>query len=169
MDIHQAYEQLRYQGQTITSLVAGLTEEQARWKPEPESWSVLEILNHLVDEEILDFRAHLGHILFSPNEPWSAIDPEGWVHAKKYNERNLGETVTQFKSEREKSIAWLTGLSNPNWDAAITLEWGDLMAGDMLASWLAHDLLHLRQLVALRYQLTQQTNLPYRVGYAGQW
>jgi hypothetical protein len=39
----------------------------------------------------------------------------------------------------------------------------------MLASWLAHDLLHLRQLIELRYQITISRCDPYRVLYAGEW
>jgi hypothetical protein len=39
----------------------------------------------------------------------------------------------------------------------------------MLASWLAHDLLHLRQLIELRYQLTKSNSTPFNVDYAGKW
>ena len=32
-------------------LIAGLAPEQARWKPDPASWSAVEVINHLYDEE----------------------------------------------------------------------------------------------------------------------
>jgi len=169
MEAEKAAEKLRYQGQAILALAEGLNEEESRVKPDPGSWSILEVLNHLVDEEILDFRRHLGHILFTPDQPWPEIDPEGWVTEKKYNKSRLDETIQNFKSEREKSIAWLLGMSPPDWDAAISMPWGALSAGDMLSSWLAHDLLHLRQLVALRYQLNADQCQPYDVAYAGKW
>lgn len=169
MEAEKAVEQLRYQGQAILALTGGLSEVEARNKPDPENWSILEVLNHLVDEEILDFRRHLGHILFTPDQPWPEIDPEGWVTEKNYNKFRLDETIQNFKAEREKSIAWLLGLSQPDWDAAISMPWGALSAGDMLSSWLAHDLLHLRQLVELRYQLTKNQCHPFDVTYAGKW
>lgn len=169
MDLETAAAQLRYQGQAITNLAVGLTGEEARFKPDPEDWSILEVLNHLVDEEVLDFRQHLSHILFTPDQPWPKIDPQGWVTEKHYNDRHLAETVQYFKAEREKSIAWLLGLSAPEWDASVSMPWGSLSAGDMLASWLAHDLLHLRQIVALRYHLTAKQYQPYDVAYAGKW
>lgn len=53
-------QQLQAQGDMILALIAGLTESKARWKPDAESWSILEVLNHLVDEEILDFRQQPG-------------------------------------------------------------------------------------------------------------
>jgi hypothetical protein len=169
MNLANALTQLEAQSQAICALVSGLGVEEVRWKPAPESWSVLEVLSHLVDEEICDFRAHLDHILHTPEQPWPEIDPMGWVTARYYNENELDETLTSFKAEREQSLAWLAQLTQLSWDAAVSLSWGSLSAGDMLASWLAHDLLHLRQLVELRYQLTGRASQPYRLEYAGNW
>jgi hypothetical protein len=49
------------------------------------------------------------------------------------------------------------------------MPWGKLSAGDIMASWLAHDLLHLRQLLELRYHLTLTNSMPYMLEYAGKW
>lgn len=169
MDLNKAIAQLRHQDIVIRSLVASLSDEQARVKPDADSWSILEVLNHLVDEEIFDFRRHTEHILFTPDQPWPEIDPQGWVTEREYNQRVLAETIQNFKSERGKSLIWLGELTDPNWDSKVTFSWGDLSAGDMLASWLAHDLLHIRQLIELKYSLTRSDCLPYGVEYAGKW
>lgn len=169
MDLQKANLQLNEQGQAILALGAGFSSSEARWKSDPDGWSVLEVLNHLVDEEVLDFRRHLDHILHTPEAPWPNIDPQGWVIEKGYNQRDPDKTLAQFKTEREKSLAWLTELGTPNWDSAVRMPWGSLAAGDMLASWLAHDLLHLRQLIELRYQITTSRCEPYSVLYAGEW
>lgn len=169
MDLELAISQLQSQSKAILSLAEGLSIEQARWKPQSQDWSVLEVLNHLADEERLDFRRHLNHILFTPDDSWPEIAPQAWVTEKKYNQRRLDQTLNDFKFERENSLSWLSGLNNPNWDVVIQLPWGKISAGDMLASWLAHDLLHIRQLVELRYQLTLAKSLPYKVAYAGKW
>jgi len=86
MELHNARIQLKAQGQAIAALLAGLTPDAARWKPDLESWSVLAVLNHLVDEEIYDFRANLEHILSTPDQPLPEIDPMGWVTQRHYNE-----------------------------------------------------------------------------------
>ncbi len=169
MEINKAITQLRHQGIVIRSLTADITEENARWKPDDNSWSILEVLNHLLDEEIFDFRQHTEHILFTPDQPWPEIDPQGWVTERAYNQNDLAETLQNFKGEREKSLTWLEELPDPNWDSSVSFPWGTLSAGDMLASWLAHDLLHIRQLVELRYQLTSADFQPYGVEYAGKW
>lgn len=169
MNLNNAISQLEHQGNAIISLGKGIAIEQARWKPSNDDWSILEVLNHLVDEEILDFRRHLHHILFTPDDAWPEIDPQAWVIVKKYNLLALDETLENFKSERDQSIRWLEELKTPNWYAMIQLPWGKLSAGDMMASWLTHDLLHLRQLVELRYHHTLSNSLPFQVEYAGKW
>lgn len=169
MNIHNAVSQLKAQGQAIAALVIELSPEETRWKPARDSWSVLEVLNHLVDEEIYDFRAHLDHILHTPEQTWPEIDPLGWVTLRHYNEGDLNKTLVRFETEREKSLTWLGELTTPDWQTTVTLSWGTLSAGDMLASWLAHDLLHLRQLVELRYLITAVASQPYQLDYAGKW
>jgi hypothetical protein len=169
MNLNDAISQLEHQGSAIISLGKGISMAQARWKPSPEDWSILEVLNHLVDEETLDFRRHLHHIFFTPDEAWPSIDPQAWVIAKKYNLRNLDTTLENLESERGRSIRWLAELKAPNWDSSIQMPWGKLSAGDIMASWLAHDLLHLRQLLELRYHLTFSNSLPYMLEYAGKW
>lgn len=169
MNVQEMIRILRAQGLAISALVRGLTADQARWKPTPESWSVLEVLNHLVDEEIYDFRARVNHILYTPDQDWPEIDPGGWVTQRHYNEQDLDETLIRFEAEREKSLTWLADLGALDLNRTITWDWGTLSAGDFLASWLAHDLLHLRQLVELRYQITSAGCQPYQVDYAGKW
>ena len=46
---------------------------------------------------------------------------------------------------------------------------GLIKAGDMFAAWVAHDLLHTRQLIELRWAFTTQALEPYQVLYAGTW
>ena len=61
----------------ISSLVKDVSEAQARWKPDPQAWSILEVINHLYDEEREDFRQRLDLTLHQPDQPWPPNDPEG--------------------------------------------------------------------------------------------
>jgi hypothetical protein len=169
IDLASCIVQLEGQAQTITALVAGMSSQQARWKPAPDSWSVLEVLNHLYDEEREDFRVRLKYILGGVDGLPPPIDPGGWVAVRRYNERDLEESLSRFGEERSRSLAWLRGLVDPNWDKAIEATFGRLRAGDLLMAWLAHDLLHQRQLVELRYAYHQRQAQPYQVEYAGDW
>jgi hypothetical protein len=153
----------------IHLLAQSVSAQQARWKPDAASWSILEVINHLDDEEREDFRVRLDIILHQPDQPWPPIDPEGWVQERSYNERDLDTSIRNFLAERQRSIVWLGNLASPNWDARYEAAFGSVQAGDMLAAWVTHDQLHLRQLIELHRAYTVQLVAPYRVDYAGPW
>lgn len=147
----------------------GVPDEQARWKPSPDSWSILEVVNHLYDEECEDFRVRLDAILHRPGQPWPSIDPGGWVIIRRYNQRDLAQSARNFLREREESLVWLRDLEPPNWETDDEAPFGETAAGDMLASWAAHDLLHMRQLVELHWAHTMRLVAPHKADYAGSW
>jgi hypothetical protein len=169
MDIYIARSHLANNADTIQSLLEGINQDFAIVRPSQESWSFNEVINHLYDEEREDFREHLDWILHRSNENWPSIDPQAWVTARNYNERNFQMSLTLFLQERKKSLAWLESLQNFNWQKSGKAPWGLITAGDMLAAWVAHDLLHIRQLVELKWDLTKRDMAPYSVGYAGDW
>ena len=143
---------------------------EPHWKPNPERWSTVEILGHLADEEREDFRLRLDLTLHHPEKEWPPIDPEGWVTARKYSQKDPQRVLEDFLSERRRSIAWLDTLESPDGSIARSHPHaGSLSAGDLLASWVNHDLLHLRQIVRLQHEWVEATSKPYRTRYAGEW
>jgi hypothetical protein len=153
----------------IEALVKGVTDDGARWKPDPDSWSILEVINHLYDEEREDFRVRLEIILTGQDREWPPIDPQGWVTERRYNERQLEPSLKAFLEERDRSLEWLHSLGKPNWGALYVSPFGSIRAGDMFAAWVTHDQLHLRQLVELHRLRTAELALPYSLEYAGDW
>ena len=169
MDLDYTVQQLADHATMIGGLVSGVSLEQARWKPAADAWSMLEVMHHLYDEEREDFRRRLDHVLFRSDQPWPSIDPGGWVIQRRYNEQDFEQTVTGFLRERDQTIRWLKTLESPNWQSSYEAPWGPITAGDLLASWVAHDLLHMRQSVELHWVYTTRQLEPFRVEYAGQW
>ena len=169
MDITTIVTQLTRQAEAIYALASLTGDEQARWRPTPGDWSLLEVIHHLLDEEVEDFRTHFDHILFHASDPWPRIDTQSWVTARRYNERSLQDVLARFIDERHASLRWLTSLEAADLDAAVPAPWGALRAGDLLAAWAAHDLLHLRQLVELHFAWTGRASAPYLLDYAGDW
>lgn len=161
--------QLSANAAKIEALVQDIPTGQARWKPDPQSWSVLEVINHLYDEELEDFPQRLKHILNQTAADWPPIDPQGWVAERAYNERELTPSLANFLEARQKSIIWLKTLETPDWQLSYEAPWGPITAGDMFAAWVAHDLLHLRQLVELLWAYNSKEVVPYTIRYAGDW
>lgn len=169
MNFDYCLGQLSTNAAAIQHLVKGVDAEQARWKPIPDSWSILEVINHLADEEREDFRARVDFILAGKKGDPPPNDPIGNVTARRYNERELGASLADFLSEREQSMAWLNGLESPQWDNTYTASWGSIRAGDIMVSWAAHDLLHIRQINELKWAYGQSQFAPYSADYAGEW
>jgi hypothetical protein len=167
MDLENLTNRLLRQAEGIRALVHSVSDHQAHWRPDPDSWSILEVINHLVDEEREDFRARLQMMLHHPGETWRPIDPERWVTERSYNDRDLEPSLDAFGTARNESLAWLRGLSSPDWEATYEASFGQISAGDIMAAWVAHDLLHLRQLVELHWKYLETQAQPFGVEYAG--
>ena len=156
--------------ETLRALIEGLSDETYRWKPPDDAWSILEIVTHLADEEVEDFRTRVRMTLEDPTQPWPSIDPVGWAAERKYNQGNFYEALQRFLTERQNSLKWLSRLNNPNWESTYHHpQIGDLREGDVMCAWVAHDLLHLRQITKRLFQLTQEHCGEYRLDYAGDW
>lgn len=150
-------------------LLKEIPDEQVKWKPAEDKWSLLEIVCHLYDEEREDFRVRLKHVLNATAGAPPSINPAGWVTERKYMERNYTEMLNLFLEEREQSITWLQSLNAPAWNNAYDHpKWGKMTAELFLVNWLAHDLLHLRQILAVKHNyLSLQSS--ETLEYAGTW
>jgi len=169
MEFKTLYQELKYSTEMIRALLAGINQEESQIKPNPESWSILEVVCHLYDEEREDFREHLDFILHRQNEEWHSIDPQGWVTERKYNEQDLYKMSENFFTERQKSLEWLTEISNSDWETTYTSQYSSVSAGEMFSCWVAHDNLHVRQLTELRRKWIERIAQPYDIEYAGDW
>lgn len=154
----------------VRALVADVSEAQALWRPAADQWSILEIVCHLLDEEREDFRTRLDFTLHRPGEAWPPIDPPGWAATRGYRERALAVQLQEWLDERERSLVWLRGLSEPDWARAYHHpKFGPITAGDLLLSWVAHDLLHARQLARRQFEFAALQGAPHSTRYAGDW
>ena len=169
MEFKILYQELVNSTEMIRSLLAGIRQAEAQIKPSRSSWSVLEVVCHLYDEEREDFREHLDFILHRQYEEWHPIAPTAWVKLRKYNEQNFNSMRNKFFRERATSLDWLKKIRNSDWNTAYKSKWGTMRAGDMFACWVAHDNLHIRQLTELRRRHIERITKPYHIQYAGDW
>jgi len=167
MNAAVVFSQLHETPAGVRSLLTGLPDEIARWKPSPTKWSLLEVLCHMADEERQDFRLRLRLVLESSEAPWPDIDPTSWPAQRGYNTRDVKASLIDFDRERAESLKWLGGLGHVRWDAVHHHpKLGSLAAGDLLAAWVAHDLMHMRQMVNLRLAALELGAPPYSTRYA---
>lgn len=143
----------------------------ARWKPGPEHWSILEICCHLRDEEREDFRVRIESTLTDPAKEWPKLGLEGIAEKRGYNGQDLADTLDAFADARAANISWLDDLhpGAPWTQEYVHPKFGSISAGALLAAWAAHDALHLRQIAKRLHQLAVRDGGPHPTTYAGEW
>ena len=141
-----------------------------KWKPPSGNWSILEIVCHLGDEEVEDFRTRVRMTLENPGDDWPPIDPEGVAISRKYQDSSIDDALERFLVERAESVRWLRSLKDPNWQLAYQHpRFGRIQAGEVLTAWVAHDHLHTRQIAKRLFEMSARDGEPYSTSYAGEW
>ena len=148
-------------------LLSNLDTDTVSWKPSETSWSLLEVVCHLLDEEREDFKARILHLFKHPNNHPPAIDPQGWVTERNYAKQDYNTVLQEFFKERTKSIEWLNGLENAPWENSFEHQhFGTMSASLFLTNWLAHDYFHFRQIFKIKYLYLQSQSM-HSLNYAG--
>lgn len=130
----------------LERLTRGVSAARLRKRPEPQKWSVAEILAHLADAEIvLGWRMRL--ILGSPGVPIQAFDQDSWVTALHYDKRDVRSSIAQMKAVREANIAMLKSLAPEQWKHfGMHSERGKESIEHMVKMIAGHDLNHMQQI-----------------------
>src|SRR5882672_8592876 len=92
--------ELKRNKEVFRHMLHGIDDAQIKWKPAPEKWCMLEIICHLYDEEMKDFRARVQSVLEDPSIPLTPIDPVGWVTSNEYMRQDFEQVLHQFLAER---------------------------------------------------------------------
>ena len=170
MDVISLCNTLTQQGEALLRLSSDISDEAARIPLIPGEWSILDVYCHLYDEEREDFRIRVVQTLLNPELPLPSIDPQGWVSARQYHQRSLHQVCQQFAHERVQSVAQLRALPVVDWQRRLNHPRLDQLSAAQVAwAWVAHDLLHIRQITELRYRYFAQYTDAYGYGYAGEW
>jgi hypothetical protein len=112
---HDLLDALRVTPDTLTGLLAGVTQEQAQVaKGGDENWSVVEVLCHLRDAEEYGLQRD---ILMRDRDnpdilPW---DQEKLALERNYAAQNLRAVLAEFIALRQQRVAILEGLSPEGW------------------------------------------------------
>lgn len=163
MDIDEARSRLTVGVDAIDGVVAGLADDEAAFRPRADAPSVLDLLACLAGEEADGFRARVRAALHGavPSSAERGREPFGGRGAYPTSVR---EALVRFREERAVSLAWLATLEAPDLKRANGGSGASPCAGDLLASWVAHDLERLDELVRLRLAWWTERAAPYRTG-----
>jgi hypothetical protein len=149
------------------ALLTGVTDEQARWKPTPDRFSIAELLEHLSHVEAHCFRCRVDEMLAVDNPEFEPYDQNLFYAAGTYSNRDPEESMAHWEEQREDNVEFLLGLEPATLArTARHAKLGPFTLANLLNEWALHDLAHVRQLTELvRAQLYYPEIGPFQVEY----
>lgn len=152
---------------SLELLVGELDEAAWRSRPAPDEWAPVEIICHLRDEEAEDFAARL-RVILGGGTRFVRIDPERSAVERRYREADAQEALAAFRARRAASVELLATVVPDRLHASADRPSGGRLSGlDLLAAWVTHDRLHLRQLAGTLARLWASRWAPLQTDYAG--
>jgi hypothetical protein len=144
---------------TLSALLRGLPEMWTESNEGENTWSVREVVAHLIHAENDDWIPRLRVILKSGEEGvFAPFDREG--HARYGRDKTLDQLLDDFAQARTKGLGELRALKLTAEDLRLRgrhPSFGAVTLSQLLATWAAHDLTHLHQIsriMAYQYRET---------------
>jgi uncharacterized damage-inducible protein DinB len=143
---------------TLRALLADVPEAWTRATEGPGTWSPYDVVGHLIHGERTDWVPRVEHMLRHGDAvPFPPFDREAMFKASAG--ASLAELLDTFARARGESLARLAALGLTDADLARRgrhPELGPVTLGQHLATWVAHDLSHVGQVV--RVMVRQYTD-----------
>ena len=132
----------------VRGLMSEISEEDARWKPAPDRFSIAEVLAHLSHSEWHCYRARVDRFLAEEMPEFEPDDAQ--MHLDLYRNADPEEEFGHFEDLRETNVELLRGLPAAAGNRkALHREAGEITLSQMLHEWALHDLGHIRQVAEL--------------------
>jgi len=132
----------------LRGLMSEISDDDARWKPAPDRFSIAEVLAHLSHSEGHCYRARVDRFLAEELPEFEPDDAQ--MHLDLYENADPEEAFGDFEDERESNIELLRGLAAGTGSRkAMHRAAGEITLSQMLHEWALHDLGHIRQVAEL--------------------
>ena len=132
----------------LRGLMSEISDDDARWKPAEDRFSIAEVLSHLSHSEGHCYRSRLDRFLAEDLPEFEPDDAQ--MHLEIYKNADPEEDFAHFEEQRETNIELLRGLSaDAGSRKAMHREAGEITLAQMLHEWALHDLGHVRQVAEL--------------------
>ena len=148
-----AKDALRLQARTANRLAGalrGVARDEVARRPKPKKWSMLEILVHLRDCEIV-YGSRIRKMIAEEGGALMPFDQDRWADSLAYRREEPKVALASFVALRKANLALLAVLGKKALDRhGIHPAYGRLTVRDLAVHWAAHDDKHIGQVRAIR-------------------
>ena len=145
--------------QTLRELLSGLPEIYIRATEGDATWTPYDVVGHLIHGERTDWIPRLRHILAEETRPFDPFDRT--AQFRESRGKDLQDLLATFSELRRQSLAQLLDMNLTEQDfdrKGLHPSLGEVTLGQLLATWVVHDLDHLSQVVRTMAKVyTEQT------------
>ncbi len=137
----------------LRAALAGLADADRRRPEAPGKWSVLDVVRHLADSEIV-YAYRLRLVLAADSPPIPGYDQDRWAAALRYRDASSEESLDELAALRRGNLRLLRALSPEEWErSGVHAERGVESVRRLFRLMAAHDLVHRRQIDRIKHRL----------------
>jgi DinB superfamily len=132
---------------SLSALLLGLPETWIRATEGDGTWSPYDVIGHLIHGEHTDWIPRARHILSGETRPFDPFDRT--AQFKESEGKSLHELLLTFAELRRESVTTLLAMNLTDDDLGrkgLHPELGEVTLGQLLATWVVHDLDHVAQI-----------------------
>jgi hypothetical protein len=138
----------------LRDAVEDVPDEALRRPEAPGKWSVVEVVQHLADSELVyGYRLRLTVAHDRPAIP--GYDQDRWAANLRYADVLLEDALADFEALRTMNLRFLRGLPEEGWErVGLHAERGEESVRKLTRLMAGHDLVHLRQIERIKLAVT---------------
>jgi DinB superfamily len=147
VDLEEVVAILERTPASLTALLGGLPEKWITATEGAETWSPYDVIGHLIHGERTDWMVRARQILAGETRPFDPFDRT--AQFKESQGKRLPELLATFAQLRRDNLDELVALNPTGADMkrkGLHPELGVVTLGQLLATWVVHDLDHVEQI-----------------------
>ena len=134
----------------VDKRAAGLTEVQLRQPEVPGKWSMVEVIRHLIDSEVV-WAYRVRTVVAEDRPTLKGYDQDLWVGNLRYRGLRAPDLIADLRALRDCNLHFLRSLdAEERQRVGLHSERGEETVDHMLRLYAGHDLVHLAQLDRIR-------------------
>jgi hypothetical protein len=134
----------------LEQAIGGVDDATLRRPEKPGKWSILEVIPHLADSELV-YGYRVRMIVSHPTPAIQGFDQDLWARELDYADRHVAEALAEFRALRESNVRLLKSLSPEKLQRyGKHSERGKESVEHMMKLYAAHDLVHLKQIERIK-------------------
>jgi hypothetical protein len=138
--------------------VAGVSEAQLRQPERPGKWSMVQVLRHLADSEVV-WAWRMRLILAQDRPPITGYDQDRWAERLHYQRADPTEALDEFDVLRRGNLRLLSSAAPGDLArVGVHVERGEESLDRLHRLYAGHDLLHLNQMARIRQAVGASTS-----------